>query len=256
MEIGTAYTVREFCDGQSLASPGRWPPKARVYPTSPAWLQVAGHFRDFADKFGSSGLLVKLALGKVKEMPFDANEVARLKEKVVGDLAAQEQVLVMSASDRSDVPIDFRLLQLLLKTAEDPEEGLRDFALGVRVGPGVRLPRLPALYAKKRRWKLPEQNTEDEEREADTDGVWRSNYASLPPMEDKVIAVLEDQATRGQVLKLSETEARHKFPGLVVASLGAQRKEKPGGEVTARVLFDGTNGIFVNKRTKVRDQCC
>ena len=72
-------------------------------------------------------------------------------------------------------------------------------------------------------------------------------------MEDKVIAVLQDQAARGQVLKHSETEARELFPGLVVASLGAQRKEKPGGEVTARVLFDGTNGIFF-KRTKVRDQ--
>ena len=38
------------------------------------------------------------------------------------------------------------------------------------------------------------------------------------------------------------------------ASLGAQRKEKSGGAVTARVLFDGTHGIAVNQRTRVRDQ--
>ena len=55
-------------------------------------------------------------------------------------------------------------------------------------------------------------------------------------------------------MKLSEREARLRYPGLVVASLGAQRKEKPNGEISARVLFDGTNGIHVNKKTRVRDQ--
>ena len=40
----------------------------------------------------------------------------------------------------------------------------------------------------------------------------------------------------------------------MVASLGAMRKDKPGGVVTARVLFDGTNGIYVNRRTRIRDQ--
>ena len=43
-------------------------------------------------------------------------------------------------------------------------------------------------------------------------------------------------------------------PDLVVASLGAQRKDKPGGVVSARVLFDGTHGITVNTRTRFRDQ--
>ena len=40
----------------------------------------------------------------------------------------------------------------------------------------------------------------------------------------------------------------------MIASLGAQRKEKPGGVITARVFFDGTQGIAVNHRTRVRDQ--
>ena len=44
------------------------------------------------------------------------------------------------------------------------------------------------------------------------------------------------------------------FPDLVVASLGAQRKEKAGGVVSARVLFDGTHGISVNSWIRVRDQ--
>ena len=71
---------------------------------------------------------------------------------------------------------------------------------------------------------------------------------------DQVLEVMEDQAKRRQVLKLSETEAKKRFPNLVVASLGAQKKEKPGRIVTARVLFDGTHGIDVNTSTRIRDQ--
>ena len=52
----------------------------------------------------------------------------------------------------------------------------------------------------------------------------------------------------------SEAEAQRENPDLVIASLGAQRKEKPGGEITARVLFDGTHGLSVNTRTRLRDQ--
>ena len=66
--------------------------------------------------------------------------------------------------------------------------------------------------------------------------------------------MLRDQAARGQVLILPEAEAKEKFPNLVVASLGAQKKEKPGGVVSARVMFDGTNGNFVNTSTHLRDQ--
>ena len=59
-------------------------------------------------------------------------------------------------------------------------------------------------------------------------------------------AVLEDQAGRGQVLKFTEAEARARFPDLVVASPGAQRKDKQSGVVSARVLFDGTHVLAVN----------
>ena len=30
MKVGVGYVEREFCDGQSLASPGRWPPGSRT----------------------------------------------------------------------------------------------------------------------------------------------------------------------------------------------------------------------------------
>ena len=39
MMIGSGFTTRDICDGQSLASPGRWPPHARKYPSSSMALQ-------------------------------------------------------------------------------------------------------------------------------------------------------------------------------------------------------------------------
>ena len=45
---------------------------------------------------------------------------------------------------------------------------------------------------------------------------------------DKVLAVLEDQATRGQVIKMTEHEARQRYPDLVIASIGTKEKTNPG----------------------------
>ena len=52
---------------------------------------------------------------------------------------------------------------------------------------------------------------------------------------------MHDQAARGQIIVMTE-------------SVGAQRKQKPGDKVTARVLFDGTHGLCVNSKTRLRDQ--
>ena len=72
--------------------------------------------------------------------------------------------------------------------------------------------------------------------------------------QSKLRRCFEDQAGRGQALKFTEAKARARFLDLVVASLGAQRKDKPNGVISARVLFDGTHGLAVNTRTRICDQ--
>ena len=84
--------------------------------------------------------------------------------------------------------------------------------------------------------------------------MWRQNHSSIVEHAFRVIDVLNDQSSRGQILKLPEAEARLQFPHLVVASLGAQRKDKPCRVISVRVLFDGPNGIPVNRRIRLRDQ--
>ena len=120
----------------------------------------------------------------------------------------------------------------------------------------MRLPRLPALYQRKRKWRLPDQDdlTAYLESEIVGDPMWRQNYSSIKEHASRVLAVLDDQSSRGQALKMSESEARFRHPHLVVASLWAMRKEKRGGVIIARVLFDGSNGIPVNRRFRTRDQ--
>ena len=48
---------------------------------------------------------------------------------------------------------------------------------------------------------------------------------------------------------MPDAEAKNRLPNLVVASLGAQKKEKPGGVISARLLFDHTNGDFASTST-------
>ena len=93
------------------------------------------------------------------------------------------------------------------------------FPLGVRVGPGEMMPRLPALYP-----------PVDEDASAET--AWRRNCASTGELTNKVVDVMEDQGSRGQLIKLSEAEAQALFPNLVVASIGTNLKDKLRGVVT------------------------
>ena len=108
------------------------------------------------------------------------------------------------------------------------------------------MPRLPALFRPKRKWRLASQQDPLDYLEQSTDpgSVWRRNCASLATFEEQVLEVMHDQASIGQLLVYSEAEARRTYLDLVIASLGARRKEKLGGKITARVLFDGYSWLM------------
>ena len=155
-------------------------------------------------------------------------------------------------------PLEFRLLGAFLKSAIDPETDLPSFAEGVRIGVGVQLPRVPAVYPRKRKWRLTEQ--EDPEAYLWYDvaqGADNKNYASAKELAEAVKEQLELSVAKGHAMKLTEEEARKKYGNsLVVASLGAQVKNgaKETGDLTVRLLFDGTHGVPVNAGIRVRDQ--
>ena len=128
MEVGLGYTSREICDGQGLASPGRWSPEDRRYPVSQVWHAASEPIMEFSRWHGTAALLTRLAMGQVTESPFEEKAVTRLKEQVVRSLAEQGLHLNRHPEDRDDLPVDFRFLQLLLTAAEDPEVSIGEFA--------------------------------------------------------------------------------------------------------------------------------
>ena len=171
--------------------------------------QVSDRFISFARRHGPPGILTSLPLGKVEECPFNSTDIADLEQEVIENLSLRGLHLERGEGDCIDVPIDFRFIDLLLRASQHPEMALGSFAKGVRVGPGTRLPRLPALYAKKTKWRLPEQAdpTDSSEEQSSLETIWRRNYASPAELPDKVIDVLEDQSRRIQVLKLERTRS-------------------------------------------------
>ena len=114
-------------------------------------------FRASTNTFTSARLLVELSVGHTKKSPFSEEAIAELKGEIIKLANSHRLELRRSKDDRADVPIYFRFMQLVLDLAGDPEVALGSFSPGVRVGPGIRMPRLPALYKPKRRWRLPEQ---------------------------------------------------------------------------------------------------
>ena len=55
------------------------------------------------------------------------------------------------------MPLDFWLLHSLMSAAGDLEVKMHEFAVGVRVGQGTKLPRCPQIYSKKKKWRMQEQ---------------------------------------------------------------------------------------------------
>ena len=217
------------------------------------WIAVADCSLRFTHHYGTEQLLISLAMGKVDACPFPSEEVAQFKRSVIEAAARHGYGLERRPGDRDDVPIDYRFLDLLLRIAKDPEVSIGEFSQGVRVGPGTRMPRLPALYNPKKKWHLASQADALDylEHAPDHEGAWRRNYSTRQAFEQQILEVMHDQAARGQNIVLSEKEAKRTYPNLVIASLGVQRKEKPGGQVSARVMFDGTHELSVNTRIRL-----
>ena len=120
MRVGLGYTARDTCDGQSLASPGRWALEDRIYPESERWLKVVSLFRRYADTYTSARFLVELSLGRIVKCPCDPQSIGELRSKIVELAESYGLELLRVEGDRVDVPIDFRFMDLVLRLADDP----------------------------------------------------------------------------------------------------------------------------------------
>ena len=134
MMMGTEHISREMCDGQSLASPGSWPPQERRFSEIERWMATTRRCVEVACRVGTPELLMKLSMGLVDRCPFADEDIRSLRQAVVDDMLKME--LQSDPEDRKDVLLDYRNMELLLKAAGDPGVALASFAKGVEAGMG------------------------------------------------------------------------------------------------------------------------
>ena len=173
--------------------------------------------RVFARREVSPDLLMQLALGRVSPCPFSDASIATLKQDIVEGLTTHGRVLKRSPSDRSDLPIDYSFLELLLDRVADPGLGMEQFAQGARIGVGSRLLLLSFRLLGDEGWIF---------------GCVEEQLR-LDELVDKVEELMEDQASREQVLKERknlEVLSRHEFSLMGHTASASTPGSEPGSK--------------------------
>ena len=191
--------------------------------------------------------LAKLADGKITECPFSDELVAEGRELVFSMLESAGAVLPVRQRPKGQ-PFFLAALEEILRISGDPDyrafySSSVSFAKGVRLGHASRLPRVPAVFEKKTKWRRYAEDAEGQ--------ILRENYISAKQHAEMVQRQFLAEAELGAMEEMSLESAKAKFgKDLAVASLGAIEKK----DGSYRVVHDGTHGVGVNARIKVRDQ--
>ncbi len=261
MRAGTFERERPLCDGAGLCSLGQWCPADRPPPTDKRLLalraMINGELRDLKGKIGMSApqLFDALAKGAIPEDPFPELYRRELHQRALAIFDGSEFDGRRHRDDRP-IALHLRLLEAVLHAGRDPDRrGLDQYGRGVRLGIGVRLPRMPAVFGPKRQWRLAEQRHADDLEGVPVEAVWMDNYKSVVVHRSLVEAQLDDHYERGLALRLTRAEAAIQFPDLTVAAMGAVSKvASPSHFSDIRLVIDGSNGVHLNTRVKQLDQ--
>ena len=268
ISVGKLSKRRDFIDGGGLCSPGLWLPENRRLPVGTPcklreWMLESLKQRSATTKKPLKVLLAELVGGKIADDPFPEEMISEIRDKLKNELARLYPGMPTGKQpgDR-DQPIQVRLLSVFLKACEDPDwKGMLSYCAGIRYGVAEKLPRTPAVFPPKRKWRLEAQQKSSSEEALEEirrgyEGTINSNYNSATIYPKELDALLDKKVASGRAFKLSMSEARKRYgKKLTVASLGALVKStSEDKQVSLRLLFDGTNNVDVNPSIHVRDQ--
>ncbi len=261
LTVGSFERKRELCDGGGICSVGRWPPWSRPETANPRLhairdLGLRG-VRLWAEGTGCNPdeIFDRLAEGGAPEDPIPGELLDRLAEDAMRLFDADADHARPRPEDREQL-IRVRLLRCLLRAAGDPDpNGMLHYCRGVRLGVNCKLPRTPAVYERKVRWRLQEQYQAQEHYGQSVEGVWRTNYKSVDAHLELIDRQLCDHVARGLAIRLTPEEAHRQYPNMTVVSLGAVAKtDAPKDMEDIRLVMDGTHGVTLNSRIKPRDR--
>ncbi len=243
---------RPLQDGAGLCSLGTWEPEQRPLCRVSAIVSLrAAVLRQLASWRDTEGIDLKEVFGRVANKELTASPFPEMRTRALKSylMSLCGHDALPREGDR-DVPIHLRLLQKLMSEAGDPDSTCIDLiAPGVPIGVGTRLPRTPAVYARKKKWSIAGQQDPEAWRDAWEPQPWRDNYSSADAVEEEIERQLEQLVTLGKASRLTPEELHRRWPDAAVASLGALTSK---GKV--RILYDGTHGANVNPRIRVRDK--
>ena len=232
---GRGSRHREINDGGVLCSPGRWAPSRRKLPpfaakVTEALETVVVEIEAQEGEGYWSRVVCSLACGKVDTDPLKGAHIkaAAAITKLLGTEGFRRDGKANHQA-RMDDP-DYRMCELMRE--------------GVPIGWQQRLPRTPAIYDRKIRWRRHVGE------EGDNEG-WKANYRSAVEHRGEIEKTFVEQEAEKLMVPIKFMDAKRIYGNrLRVAALGAL--EQAPGEF--RVIHDGTHGVFVNNFIEVRDQ--
>ena len=249
--------VKEFADGAGFPSPGRWKVKDRRLPDDDIATRLRETLREGLREMEPrlpGGTLRKamclMAQGGLEESPFPEENIRKITTNIRNVLKDFGHDEGFTRDNDAEQLTEVRLVQSLLKALGDPDHYFGEWwAKGVWLGsPDRPLPRARHLYDRKLKWALKDEGEW-------LHGDWKANYSSLQEHEEQVLRQYDEEVRDGLMTKMALGEALELYgDNLVIAATGAIAKKGtvPGGEV--RVIYDGTNGVFLNYGIKIRDQ--
>ena len=246
--VGHGARRKELRDGGGLCSTGRWPPERRCLPAS--GVELANVLKDFIVDYEKSReegfwrrLVCALACGRVDTDPI--LDLAPRSKAVLETFLMAKGFARDGRQLHPSAVIDFELMEGLARHLQDPDHAiLRLYSSGVFIGWGQRMPRTPAVFERKHKWK---KHVGDR-----SEGVeWASNYKSASLRPDILLKTFEEHEKAGMMYRCTYKEARERFGDrLRVAAQCAIEQ----GQDEWRVVHDATNKVHVNNRIRVRDQ--
>ena len=136
----------------------------------------------------------------------------------------------------------------VLRKARDQDwkilvQGRYNYVDGLPLGVDMKLPRTPAVFSRKVRWRKYDDSEAQHIKE---------NYSTVTDNVPVLREQFEQDAQEGMMCRLHLDEAKIRWPHdrLRIAALGSIQK----GDDSFRILHDGTHGVQVNNAIRQRDQ--